>query len=453
MSEERLPSLEDSPFWHPYTSIPFNGPRTRFVSASGAHVVDENGRSYFDATSSWWCITLGHCHPRLVEALRRQAGTLDQVMVAPHSHRLVEELSERLLSLLGGSYKKVFFSDDGSTAVEAALKMAIQYWGNRGEKKRTRFVSVDRGYHGDTMGAVSVSQVSEFQASFDSVRTRPTAATTPYCYRCPLKLEYPTCGIKCLESLAEELKNNGSEYAAVIVEPLVLGAGGMITYPKEYLEELVGLCRRHGLLVIFDEVFTGFGRTGTMFAMEQIVGRPDIICLSKGLTAGMLPLAATVVTQEVFKEFVGQKEKTFFHGHTYTANPLGCAVALENLNVFSEEGVVDRNRGIQDLMAIATPRFQALDHVGEVRHLGLVWAIELVEAKAGRVAPNPLNGPGWKIARALWEKGIWIRPLHNTVYLIPPYCSSREELQLFFDLLYSEIQNGSAFEDGSLPLG
>ncbi len=437
-----LLTRDEKVLWHPYTPVPHLGPKAVFTRAAGSYVYDESGRRYFDATSSWWCITHGHCHPRLVSALTRQAAQMDQVLFSPHTHPLAVELSETLLGVLGSRFDRVFFSDDGSTAVEAAMKMAVQYWVNRGVRGRNRFLTMERAYHGDTLGAVSVSHVEEFHGYFESLRVPAYASTVPYCYRCPLGKAYPSCAIACVEKAEATLDREGDKIAALIVEPLVLGAGGMIVYPKEYLERLVKKARSKGVLVIFDEVFTGFGRTGKPFAMDHLENAPDIVCLSKGLTAGMLPLAATVATEEVYSAFTGGPEKTLYHGHTFTANALGCAVALENLKILKEERTFERNGRLVDWLASQTPRFASLDRVGDVRHLGLIWALELVESKATKAVGTPANAYGWKVAEKLWEKGFWLRPLGQMLYVVPPYSSTVEDLTPLFDLLYTELQNG-----------
>lgn len=426
--------------WHPYTPVPALGPAsTLFVRAEGAHVYDDKGKKYLDGTGSWWCQVHGHCHPRLVAALTKQASQLDQILFSPHTHPVAIDLSEALLKKLGSPFTRLFFSDDGSTAVEVALKMAIQYWVNRGQPKRTRFLSLGRGYHGDTLGTVAVGDVGVFQGAFAGSHAGSVKAPEPYCYRCPLGKEYPTCEVACAMELERLLDRHADECAAVIVEPLVMGAGGMIVYPTEYLEKITRAARERGILVIYDEVFTGFGRTGTFFAFEQVTTRPDLVCLSKGLTSGMLPLAVTAATEAIYDTFAGGGEKTFYHGHTFTANALGCAVALESLKIFDDEKVIERNRELSALMAAQRERFAALPRVGDVRHRGMIWAIELVADKRTRALPEPLNGWGWEIATHLFEQGIWVRPLHNTLYFVPPYCVTPSELKRAFDVLYSAL--------------
>ncbi len=441
---DELPSLEASPVWHPYTPVPHQGPRANLVKAQGAYVYDAAGKRYYDATSSWWCNLHGHCHPDLVAALTRQASQLDQILFSPHVHPVAMELSQKLLAKAGAPFAKVFYSDDGSTAVEAAMKMARQYWFQKGETQRTHFLSVEYGYHGDTLGAVSVGHIDEFHQAFSPVMP-VWKSTAPYCYRCPLGLRYPDCGVACTERALDRIERDGDQIAAFIVEPLVMGAGGFIVYPKEYLERLMKACREKGILVIFDEVFTGFGRTGTFFAMEQLDARPDLLCLSKGLTSGMLALGATLASREIFEAFVGGESKKFFHGHTFTANALACAVALESLAIFDRENVMERNRKTAAFLGEQTARFRALPHVGDIRHRAMIWAMELVRDPSMRAPFVPASAPGWAIATRAWERGVWVRPMGSMLYVIPPYCSGEEDLRHCFDVLYSEMQ-GDVFD-------
>lgn len=449
MSRRHL-EIDSLRLWHPYTASPAPGPAPALLArAEGAFVFDAEGRRYFDATSSWWCQIHGHCHPRLVAALARQAARLDQVLFSPHTHEVAVDLADGLVKVLGAPFSRVFFSDDGSTAVEAAMKMALQFWYNRGESRRRQFLSIGGAYHGDTLGAIGCGYVPGFHAPFESLIKPSFQSTEPYCYRCPEGLEYPSCGIRCLSPAKRLLEERGSEIAALVVEPLVLGASGMIVYPLEYLRELVQAARAAGTLVIFDEVFTGFGRTGTFFAMQRLEDRPDIVCLSKGLTSGMLALGATVTTEAIFDAFRGGEEKKLCHGHTFTANAIACAVANESLKIFEEERVIERNRALEATLASWTPRFLDLPHVGEVRHVGLIWALELVADKKSRAVPRPAHGPGWRVASELWKKGQWIRPLGNVVYTVPPYCSTPDDLNQCLGLLYAELRNESHFTDFS----
>ncbi len=413
-----LPSIELSPVWHPYTPIPIQGPRVLLTRASGSFVEDASGRRYFDATSSWWCNIHGHCHPELVDALTRQAAELDQVLFAPHSHSVGQELAACLLDKLGHPFEKIFFSDNGSTAVEAALKVALQYWSRIGEP-RGKFLSLERAYHGDTLGAVSVGHVDTFHTAIPQLL--PT-------FKCPIP-DVTTSVEHCLEQALGILENHGHEIAALIVEPLILGASGMIVYSKEYLEKLTAAAKAKRCLVIFDEVFTGFGRTGTFFAKDQISTAPDVVCMSKGLTSGMLALGATAMTRAIFNAFEGGESKKFFNGHTFSANPLACAVALQSLKIFDRDKVIQRNESLMALMAAETARFEKLETVSDVRHLGMIWVCQLKDPSQR-----------WRLATAAWDRGIWVRPAGPVLYVIPPYCTTVSDLQQCFDVLYEVMQ-------------
>jgi adenosylmethionine---8-amino-7-oxononanoate aminotransferase len=430
-----LLSLEESPFWHPYTGVPHLGPRRMIVRAEGAYLVEASGHRLFDATSSWWCQLHGHCHPRLVAALVKQSQLLDQVLVAPHTHPTAEALSAELVRVAGSPFSKVFFSDNGSTAVEVAMKMALQYWKLSGHSQKTKFLSLDRGYHGDTLGAMAVASPKDFSWAFPQIESWSIQAPSPYFYRTPKGDTYESSARACADVAVRLIEEHAAELAAFVVEPLVLGAGGLVTYPPEYLERVVSAAHEHGVLVIFDEVFTAFGRTGTLFAFEQIKSRPDIVCLSKGLTSGMLALGATLATDKIFKAFIGGEERRLAHGHTFTANGLACSVALESLKMFRDEAVLERNQKLIEVMARQKLRFESLAHVGEVRHLGMIWAVELVRDKNTRELFSPANKLGWEICEKMWARGVWMRPMRQALYIIPPYCASPAELQDCFSQL------------------
>lgn len=431
-------SQDSKHIWHPFTPSPSLGPRTVFSKAQGSYVFALDGRRYFDATSSWWCILHGHCHPRLVQALRQQASNLDQVLFAPHSHAPAIELAEQLVHRLGPGFNRVFFSDNGSTAIEAALKMTLQYWKLRAIE-RQRFLHLRYSYHGDTLGAMGVSDFKRFYRFIDEIPLKTVQSEAPYCYRCPWGLTHPSCSVRCLDEVLKDVDRHERDLAAVIVEPLVMGAGGMIVYPTEFLEGLTRGCRDRGIPVIFDEVFTGFGRTGPLFAFQNTSVRPDILCLSKGLTSGMLPLSATVVGEEFYQTFCGSSDRAFMHGHTFTANPISCAVALESLKIFDDDQVLHKNQVLEGVFKKVSDSFSSLPYVGNVRHRGLIWAIELVLDKRTKRPPRVPTEPGWRIASRLWEKGIWIRPLGNVVYLVPPYSTTPDELKWVLQTLEDEV--------------
>lgn len=429
-------SRDKATLWHPYTSNPMPGPRRILERAEGPYVYEQGGHRLMDLTSSWWCNLHGHCHPRLVEALSKQSARLDQVLFSPHGHPVAIELAEALLARLGRPFQRIFYSDDGSTAVEAGLKMAVQYWHNQGRRGKNRFLAFEGGYHGDTMGAVSVSHVDQFHHFFEGMLWPTSRIPLPYGFGAGVAQADREA--HCLARARERVEAEADSLAALVVEPRVLGAGGMVMYSATFLDSLVALAHQHGLLVIFDEVFTGFGRTGTFFAMDSLTHRPDIVCLSKGLTNGMLALGVTAATEAVYDAFEGGPEKTFYNGHTFTANALACSVALESLRIFDSEPVMERVLGLADVFREASPRFEALAQVGEVRQLGGIWVLDTVVPHT-RKRYRPANGPGWRVASRLWDKGYWIRPLNHLLYMVPPYCLSPDLLREAIDVLYTEL--------------
>jgi adenosylmethionine-8-amino-7-oxononanoate aminotransferase len=389
--------------WHPYTQAATAPPPLPVVAGEGPYLITEDGRRILDAVSSWWVCVHGHAHPRLAEALARQARTLEHVLFAGATHPPAVELAERLCALTG--LDRVFYSDNGSTAVEAALKMAYQYWRNRGER-RARFLTLKHAYHGDTVGAMSVSGVALFRETFSD-------------------LLFP------VDRYEGEI---GEDVAAVLVEPILQGAGGMRIQPPEFLAELAARCREAGTLLIADEVLTGFGRTGRMFACEHAGVTPDILCLSKGLTGGVLPFAATLATEEIYDAFLSEdRGRTFFHGHSYTGNPLGCAVALESLRLFKEERTLERADAIGRRLRGGLEVLR--ESVADIRGIGAVWVVEL-SAKGGYLADV---GP--KMATAALERGVLLRPLGNVLYAMPPLCLSDAEADRLADVMVEVVRD------------
>lgn len=416
--------------WHPYTQAKTALPPIPIVRGEGVYLYTEDGRRLLDGISSWWVNIHGHSHPRLNEALYRQAQKLEHVIFAGFTHEPAVNLAEQLLEILPQGLKRIFYSDNGSTAVEVALKMAYQYWQNREGRERHKFLAMNHAYHGDTFGAMSSSSRSPFTAPYQKLLFEVERVEPPYCYRCPLGLEPSSCKIDCLRLLEERLKSCADEIAAVIVEPMIQGAGGMIIWPAEYLKGVRELCDRYNTLLIADEVFTGFGRTGKMFACEHADISPDIICLSKGLTAGYLPLAVTAATEEIFEAFYSDdRARTFFHGHSFTANPLSCAVALESLAIFRDDGVLERVSRLEACLKGAFLRLAELTHVGDVRILGGVAVLELVGDKATKEASGYLDKVGPILFQKSLERGILLRPLGNILYFLPPYVITDEEVE------------------------
>jgi adenosylmethionine---8-amino-7-oxononanoate aminotransferase len=421
--------------WHPFTRASAQEPLLRIARAEGPWLYTEDGRQILDAISSWWVNLHGHAHPRIAQAIARQAAVLEQVIFAGATHEPAEALAHQLAEILPASLTHIFFSDDGSTAVEVALKLAVQYWRNAGRPQKCQIVALEHAYHGDTAGAMSVSDASPFTAAFESMRFRVHRAHSAYCYRCPVGLTRPSCHIDCAESLARILQAHGEGIAAVIVEPLLQGAGGMIVHPVEFLERARELCSQHHVLLIADEVLTGFGRTGRMFACELAGITPDVMCLSKGLTGGFLPMGATALGEKMFEAFAGpEPQRAFWHGHSYSGNPLACAAALASLEIFRSEPVFERIASLAKVHAERLPRLARFEQVGDTRQLGTMGAIELRTADSGYLsALRP------RLYHFFLERNILLRPLGNVVYILPPYCTPPAELDRVYDVIEEAV--------------
>jgi len=432
--------------WHPYTQM-----KDALVSAPilikrarGIKLYDNQGNFYYDTISSWWCNVHGHNHPRIKTAIKKQLNSLDHVLFAGFTHQPAILLARELISISPGRLTKVFFSDNGSTAVEVALKMSFQYWQNTGKVKKTKFVALDYGYHGDTIGAMSVSGVGLFNKVFSPLFFPSFKAPSPYCYRCPMHKDKATCDCDCIIPLEGLLKEKSEIISAIIMEPMVMAAGGMIVYPKEYLSRAAKLAKKFNVHLILDEVATGFGRTGKMFACEHVNNiEPDFLCISKGLTAGYLPLAATLTTEKIYKAFYAdyEKNKTFYHGHTYTANPLGCSAALASLEVFKEERTLDRIKEIIPLFHSGMEKFRDLPLAGDVRYIGLIGAVELVKDKLTKEGFSFRERIGLEIYKRALERNLILRPLGNIIYLFLPLCIKKGELKEIFERTYAVVKS------------
>src|SRR5580704_15818715 len=422
--------------WHPFTRGGSDAKLPRIVRGEGAWLFTDDGRQILDAISSWWVNLHGHAHPRIANAIAEQASRLEHVLLAGFVHEPVERLAEELRHVVPAELKHVFFSDDGSTAVEVALKMAVQYWRNVGRAEKNEIVALEHGYHGDTAGAMSVSDDSTFTEAFAGMRFPVHRVHSAYCYRCPVGLKRESCNIECADSLEKLLVERGDKIAAVIVEPLLQGAGGMIVHPVEFLQKVRALCTKHDVLLIADEVLTGFGRTGKMFACDLAGVTPDLMCLSKGITGGFLAMGVTLCTDRVESAFRSEDRKhTFYHGRSYTGNALACAAANASLQIFDDEPVFDRIAMIARIHAERLEQFRSLHQVGETRQIGTIGAIELRAEDAGYLsAMRP------KLYQFFLERGVLLRPLGNVVYVLPPYVISADELHLVYDVIEEAIQ-------------
>ncbi|MDA8164885.1 MAG: adenosylmethionine--8-amino-7-oxononanoate transaminase [Desulfobacteraceae bacterium] len=449
MSEMSLPERDRRCLWHPYTQMKDYARRELPVieRAEGLFLYDLQGRRYYDTISSWWCILHGHRHPTIARAVHEQLDRLEQVLLAGFSHPPAIELAERLVAITPPGLAKVFYSDNGSTACEIAIKMSLQYWRQTGHPERNRFVALERGYHGDTIGTMSLGGVPEFHQAFAGLLFDSYRLPAPECYRCPMGKERGECGLECLTPFAELLEREGKHIAGFILEPLLQAAGGMNIYPPAYLQKAADLARAHGVHLILDEVATGFGRTGRMFALEYADLAPDFLCLSKGLTGGFLPLAATLTTDEVYEAFYGDyaEGRTFFHGHTFTGNPLGVAAALGSLRVFAEEDVFGRLGRTIPYLHRKMARLRELPWVGDLRLLGTVAAIELVKDRKTKEGFPPADRVAWPLHLQGLEEGILLRPLGNVVYLWLPLSVTEADIDEITDRLWRVLADPGRF--------
>ncbi|MEW6467324.1 MAG: adenosylmethionine--8-amino-7-oxononanoate transaminase [Bacteroidota bacterium] len=406
--------------WHPYTQHKTAGEAIPIVKGEKAWLYDEAGNRYIDAISSWWTNIHGHAHPYIAEKVHEQFLTLEHVIFAGFTHEQAVRLAGRLLERLPPSQKKVFFSDNGSTAVEVALKMAFQYWHNRGEERK-KVIAFRNAYHGDTFGAMSVSGRGAFTGPFESLLFDV------------VDIDAPVSGKESasLEELRRAVKDPG--IACFIFEPLVQGTAGMVMHSGDALSEMIAACRKEQVLTIADEVMTGFGRTGTFFASDRLANKADMYCLSKGLTGGAMPLGITACTDEVYQAFLSDdKMRTFFHGHSYTANPLACAAANASLDLFEKEGVMKEVERIGKMHRAFRESIAGHPALKDARCLGSIMALE-IQAGSGTSYFNALRDTAYAY---FIEKGILIRPLGNIIYLMPPYCISDDDL----DYIYRSIK-------------
>jgi adenosylmethionine-8-amino-7-oxononanoate aminotransferase len=417
--------------WHPFTNSALDPAPIEIERAEGVWLRAKDGRSIIDAVSSWWVNLHGHGNPRIAAAIAEQARKMEHVILAGFTHEPAEELATRLRKWVAPELTHLFFSDDGSTAVEVALKLAVQHFANAGRPEKREIVALEHGYHGDTAGAMSVSDDSPFTDPFRAMRYAVHRVHSAYCYRCPVGLKRESCHIECVGKLETLLEERGERIATVIVEPLLQAAGGMIVHPVEFLQQVRALCTRHDVLLIADEVLTGFGRTGKMFACDLAGVGPDLMCLSKGITGGFLPMGATLCSSGVAAAFHSENRMhTFYHGHSYTGNALACAAANSSLQIFEDEPVFDRISGIAKIHAERLQQLRRYSAVGDTRQIGTIGAIELRTDDAGYLsAMRP------KLYRFFLERGVLLRPLGNVVYVLPPYVISPEELHRVWDVM------------------
>ncbi|MGE5699362.1 MAG: adenosylmethionine--8-amino-7-oxononanoate transaminase [Deltaproteobacteria bacterium] len=431
---ESLRRRDKAAIWHPFTQMADWEKDDPLVieRGEGNYLFDTDGKRYFDGVSSLWVNLFGHRRREIDEAVRAQLDMLAHSTFLGLSHPPAIELAEKLLLLAPPGLSRVFYSDNGSTAMEIAIKMAFQYWQQKGSGgKRNTFLTLSDAYHGDTIGSVSAGGIDLFHKIFRPLLFPTRRIPAPHCYRCPYGLSRPSCSLHCAGRMEEEVRAHADSLAAAIVEPLVLGAAGMLTMPDGYLSRLRSVTRECGVLLVCDEVATGFCRTGTMFACEQESVSPDIMAIAKGLTGGYLPLAATLATEEVYRAFLGRYEdfKTFFHGHSYTANPLGCAAALATLSIFGREDVPARVSALSAVMSKSLSRLATHPNVGDIRQKGLMAGIEIVADRGTKERFPPERKTGQRVIRKARAMGFILRPLGDVIVLMPPLSSTESEIE------------------------
>lgn len=419
--------IDRSPVWHPFTQHGLEAEMLPIATAEGAWLTDVDGRRIFDGISSWWVVTHGHRHSRIIDAMKQQADRLDQVIFAGFTHQPAERLAEGLVQIAPVGLSHVFYSDSGSTAVEVALKMALGYWKNHGEA-RTRILALEHAYHGDTIGTMSAGARGVFNAAYE-----------PLLFEAG-RIPFPAAGNERTTYDALEAACLGGDVAALIVEPLILGAGGMLMYSAAALAEMRRITARHDVLLIADEVMTGFGRTGSMFACSQAGITPDILCLAKGITGGSIPLAATLATRAIYDaHYSHDRSRTFFHSSSYTANPIACAAAVANLAIWRDEPVARR---IADLTAHQSREMEKLSSDARfvnARQTGTIAAFDLAGVPGGYLADVALT-----IRRSGIDRGVLLRPLGSTIYVMPPYCTTGQELELVYDVMRQAVSEALA---------
>ena len=420
--------------WHPFTQLKISKPPIVIESAKNENIYDIDGNEYVDLISSWWVNTHGHSRKEIIEKIYEQAKMIEQVLFAGFTHRPAVELAEKLVALLPGKINKVFFSDNGSTSVEIAMKVAIQYWHNRGEKSKQKFMAFKGGYHGDTFGAMSVGFSSGFYEPFKDLVNESFFFDFPENWNGNNQIE--ECEKQSLDQAQQIIKKNKEQIAAVIIEPLIQGAGGMKMCRPSYLDKLLRMFRDAGIIIIFDEVMTGFGRTGKMFALNYLQENPDIVCLAKSLTGGYIPLAATIFDERIHDEFVNNDfKKTFLHGHTFTANPVACSAALASLDLYEKDKTFEKIKSINKVHKACMLELSKHCKISKVRILGSIAAFDFNEMNA-----NYGSQDGEKLKAIFLNNGLLLRPIGNTIYLMPPFCIKKSTLLKCYEKLNEILQ-------------
>ena len=448
LDKETLVAWDKRYLWHPFTQMQdwLTEDVVIIERGEGCYLIDTAGNRYIDGTASMWTNVHGHNHPELNTALKRQLDKIAHTTLLGYSNIPAIQLAQKLVEITPAGLNKVFYSDNGSTAVEIALKMTYQYWQHSREPQRKLFIHFDNAYHGDTIGAMSVGGIDSFHTTFDSLLFKSVRVSLPEMYRSPRDSDTSShksaVKTRWLNAVAAALSENAGQVAGIILEPLIQGAGGMLVAPKGFLKALAVVAKQRKVLLIVDEVMTGFGRTGKMWACEHENVTPDILCIAKGLAAGYLPLAATLTTDDIYNAFLGEYGdlKTFFHGHTFTGNPLACAVALENIAIFEREALLSELQPTIEHFRNRLQDFYALPHVGDVRVCGLAAGIELMK-NPDTDTPYPFEEKvGIRVCKEALSRGAMLRPLVNTIVLMPPLQISISALDSLLDIVWTSIE-------------
>ncbi len=460
----KLAKLDHKFIWHPFTQMRDWLKREPIVIASGkgAMMRDVSGRKFLDANSSIWTNLHGHNHPKINSAVQRQLKRISHSSALGFANEPASLLAERLVAatnpkseIRNPKLSKIFFSDDGSTAMEVALKLAYEFTRRtRGRKVQPKFLSLEGGYHGDTVGAVSLGQIDLFHKSYSGLLFKTDKVMSPYCYRCPFNRakperddarNYRKCDWECVAKVEQNFstqKKKGNPYAAFVFEPLIQGAAGMIPQPDGWLKRVTEIVRGHGALLVADEVMTGFGRTGKLFACQHENVQPDFLCVAKGMTGGYLPMAATLTTQKVFNAFLGEYHefKTFFHGHSYTGNQLGAAASLASLEILESGKSIQSRKNLEKILREELKTLWSLPNVGDIRQVGLIAGIELVKNWRTREPFDLRERAGIRVCEAMAKRGVLTRPIGNVIVLMPPYCTTRAQAQKMVCSLFDSVR-------------
>jgi adenosylmethionine-8-amino-7-oxononanoate aminotransferase len=430
--------------WHPCTQMKDheNFPVIPIVKGEGAYIYDYNGNKILDAISSWWVNILGHSNERVKNAIKKQLDKIEHVIFAGFTHEPAAMLAKMLVDLFPENINKVFFADNGSSAVEVALKMSFQYWQQAGKTKKIKFAAIEGAYHGETIGALSVGGVDLYKKIYNPILIDTYFAKGPTCFTCPFGKDRDTCDAECFGSLEKVMEEHAEELAAIIIEPMVQCANGMNIYSKKYLNKLYLKCKEKDIHLIADEIAVGFGRTGKMFAFEHANIQPDIICLSKGITAGFLPLSVVLTGNEIYNAFYDDytELKAFLHSHSYTGNPTACAAAVETLKIFKEENILIKNiEKSKKIYNRLNETFSNHPCVGEIRHIGMIFALELVKDKKKKKKFPWQQRIGFQVYKDALKRGVLLRPLGDVIYFMPPYVVGDAEIKLMTDTAHKAI--------------